>query len=345
MECAKTSGRVRTVLRESEETSSAALSSSSDVDGSSIRKRMRSTSLVLSASVHPEEDTSSYTASAEDSNSEAYASAAAEGVDPEFEFEAAAAPIAIAISIEQLPDVILSKILECLGLKASAATRFVCRRWRDAADAVFWHQLDLKLYAESADELAGLLIGAQDLDWSQLDDAARAEIIWQRAGRGHRIRVAAGASLRLEVTPVDIEDIEVDGLEVWQSTLSLLAACAAAAGAASGTSTGHGGLGAVDVDCSCSPDSSCIADMLNAVVPPSAPVCRSLRNLSLRAVYSRFKSEDSFSLGVGPNFRRLIFPNLESLLAIGNEPCFYACRADAEALARCLPNLKRVCSR
>eukprot|EP00741_Cyanophora_paradoxa_P016527 tig00020927_g15958.t1 len=246
--------------------------------------------------------------------------------------------------IDQLPDSILSGILERLGLQAAAAARAVCRRWRDAVEAIRWCRLDVKLQPERADELAGLLLGGQGLDWSRLDDAehARAEVTRWLATRcheddsrmgGRRIRVAPGASLRLEITPTT-----EDGYgEAWWYTLSLLTAFSAAAGAASGS--GGGGLGEVDVDCSCAPY-CCLADLLDALAPPGAAVGPSLRSLALRGGESCDPDCSFFYLGVDPVLRPLLFPNLESLSC--RALCCFPGRPDAEALARCFPRLRRL---
>eukprot|EP00741_Cyanophora_paradoxa_P012776 tig00020629_g12341.t1 len=269
---------------------------------------------------------------------------AAAAEDPEAE---AAAPT----SITQLPDAILSEILEHLGLQAAAAVRAVCRRWRDAAEAIRWRRLDVKLSSERADQLAGLLIGAQGLDWSQLDAAVRAGVAWwlmagrsrgedncnaRVGGRGQRIRVAPGASLRLEVTSATDDAYAFS--EAWRSTLFLLTACSAAAGAASGA--GAGGLGEVDVDCSWAP-SSCLTDLLDALAPPGAAACPSLRRLALRGRESRGRHpQESIPLGVDPDLRPMTFPNLENLYV--DVYCCSSRRPAAEALVRCLPNLKRL---
>eukprot|EP00741_Cyanophora_paradoxa_P012784 tig00020629_g12348.t1 len=273
--------------------------------------------------------------------------------DPE---AVAAAPT----SITQLPDAIriLSEILEHLGLQAAAAVRAVCRRWRDAAEAIRWRRLDVELFSERADQLAGLLIGAQGLDWSQLDSAARQAVTWSSAagrsngednarvgGRGQRIRVAPGASLRLEVTSATEDTTSLN--EAWRSTLSLFTACSAAAGAASG---GAGVLGEIDVDCSCAPDGG-LSDLLDALVPPGAAARPSLRRLALRGCDSRHQSLSGASilleLVVDPHLRPLVFPNLESLsveIYCGHMrmSSYSYSRLAAEALIRCFPNLKRL---
>eukprot|EP00741_Cyanophora_paradoxa_P009985 tig00000157_g9671.t1 len=249
---------------------------------------------------------------------------------------------------EQLPDVILSEILEHLGLQAAAAARAVCRRWRDAVEAIRWRRLDVKLPSGRADQLAGLAVGAQalGLDLSRLDYVARADVFWQLAapdrGRvggsrvgGRWIRVASGASLRLDVTPA-VEDA-YGCSKAWRSTLSLLTAFSATAGAASGASAG--GLGEVEVDCSCAP-SGCLAELLKALAPPGAAAYPALRRLALREGHPSDRERHSISLGVGPDFPPLVFPNLDSL------SCDICCCSPglppAEALALCLPNLKRL---
>eukprot|EP00741_Cyanophora_paradoxa_P016542 tig00020927_g15972.t1 len=266
----------------------------------------------------------------------------------ETETAAAGEPEAEPALIDQLPDDILSVIFERLSLQAAAAARAVCRRWRDVVDAIVWRRLNVKLCLERVDELAGLLLGAQGLDWSQLDDAAREEVVWWLAGRGQagdtrvggqRIRVAPGASLRLQLEVTAATD--EDDSEVWQSTLFLLTAFSAAAGAASG---GGGGLGEVDVDCSCAPG-DCFADLLGALVPRDAAICPSLRSLALRGLESCDPDSDySIRLGVDPESEfcslPLVLPNLETLSLFIR--CSSSGRPAAEALARCLPNLKRL---
>eukprot|EP00741_Cyanophora_paradoxa_P016524 tig00020927_g15955.t1 len=259
----------------------------------------------------------------------------------ETETAASGEPEAELAPIDQLPDDILSVIFERLGLQAAAAARAVCRRWRDAAAAVLWRRLDVKLSPERADELAGPLLGGQGVDWRWPDYSARAEIMWCLAARCHEgdsrtggrwIRIAPGASLSLEITPPTDDAYS----EAWRSTLSLLTAFSAAAGAASG---GGGGLGEVDVDCSCAPY-CCLADLLDALAPPGAAVCPSLRSLALRGGESCDPDCSFFYLGVDPVLRPLLFPNLESLSC--RALCCFPGRPDAQALARCLPRLRRL---
>eukprot|EP00741_Cyanophora_paradoxa_P019368 tig00021127_g18696.t1 len=258
--------------------------------------------------------------------------------------EAAAAPTSI---FDQLPDVILSYIIEWVGLQDAAAARAVCRRWRNAVDEIRWRWLDIALCPERADELAGILLGAQGLSWSRLDqlDAARSEVTRWLVARcqasdarvgGRRIRVAPGASLSLQISPATEDGFS----EAWRSTLLLLTAFSAAAGAASGA--GDGGLGEVELDCSCA-SGDCLREIFEALVAPDAAACPSLRSLTLWG--DTGEDGDYVSLGVNPCSRRLTFPNLESL-SLDILCCFPGRPAAealaAEALAQSLPRLKRL---
>eukprot|EP00741_Cyanophora_paradoxa_P025304 tig00000361_g24423.t1 len=306
--------------------------------GSATRKRRRSrTDVEASASAHSDTETIA----------ERDAGAAAGDGEDAAAPASIQQPAASQPSIQQLPDDILTYIFKCLDLQAAAVARAVCRRWRVEAEAILWHRLDIELSPERADRLAGFLIGAQGLDWSQLDAARRASLIWlslaldlgrgpaaagdSRAG-GPWIRVAPGASLSLEVTPAT-EDYRS---EAWRSTLFLLTAFSAAAGAAG--SADAGGLGEVDVDCSYGPD-TCLAGILHALAPPGAVVCPSLRSLALRGALSGDPDCARVDLGLDPALRPLVFPNLSSLAC--KILCCYPGRLDSEALARSLPNLKR----
>eukprot|EP00741_Cyanophora_paradoxa_P025286 tig00000361_g24405.t1 len=298
------------------DTAAGTVFAASSSDGSATRKRRRTDD-----SAHPDTETVA----------EGDAGAAAGDAEDAAAPASIQQPAASQPSIQQLPDDILTYIFKRLDLPAAAVARAVCRRWRVEAEAILWRRLDIKLSPERADRLAGFLIGAQGLDWSELDVAERASLIWQSLAPGRWIRMAPDASLSLEVEPAT-EDYRS---EAWRSTLSLLTAFSAAAGAAGGA----GGLGEVDVECSCASD-TCLADILDALAPPGAAVCPSLRSLALRGKSSGDPDCTVLCLGLDPVLRPLVFPNLSSLAC--NILCCYPGRHDSEALARSLPNLKRL---
>eukprot|EP00741_Cyanophora_paradoxa_P024737 tig00000293_g23881.t1 len=164
--------------------------------------------------------------------------------------------------IDRLPEELISRILESLGLEAAAKARLVCRRWRDAAEAILWRRLEVvgrrpSSKIDVADRIAKLLVGA---------------------GEGRRwIRLAPGASLNTRLLLKAKGD--GDAFSGSPSLESLISACTMASG----------GLGGLDVrlrECM-----QCVPIVLHSFDPPAAPAaavpaaCRALRRLSIRNTY------------------------------------------------------------
>eukprot|EP00741_Cyanophora_paradoxa_P009817 tig00000147_g9510.t1 len=229
--------------------------------------------------------------------------------------------------IEQLPDAVLSQVLERVGLHGAALARAVCRRWRDAAEAVSWARLEVDVRsgsAEHADVLALLLVGAPAPACGGAPSLRR----W--------IRVAPGASLRLRVAAVSTCGLHAATL--WSSGVALLAACAAAASG--------GGLGEVEVEFRrrASPR-ACLADLLAALAPlgavgPDGAGRGALRRLALRSEGLR-KDFGYDAFPPAPELERLLRP-LAALERLVLPVCSAADRPAAAALARSLPRLREL---
>eukprot|EP00741_Cyanophora_paradoxa_P010118 tig00020510_g9795.t1 len=199
---------------------------------------------------------------------------------------------------------VIADILERLGLRGAAIARAVSRRWRAAAGAVLWRRLDVV-----ADERASAAVGR---------------------GRGPRPAVDPRRPRRVAAR---------GGGGDWRATLSLVSAVAAASGGGGG-----GGLGEADVAC---PSSSAagagaganLGDLLCALAPPGAAARPALRSLALRRGGGDYEDHE-VALGIGQLPRPVLFPNLESLSL--DVLCRPADRPAADALALCLPRLKRL---
>eukprot|EP00741_Cyanophora_paradoxa_P017529 tig00020996_g16933.t1 len=238
---------------------------------------------------------------------------------------AAGAP---ASPFDLLPDAVLSLILERLGLRVAAAARAVCRRWRDAVEAVHWRRIELVVRgrAARAKALAGLLVGAED---PEVDPAAAAAA----GGGGARrwIRVAAGGSLRLDAEYLEeAEEAELEELQLadergpHMTALSLVRACAAASG---------GGLGGLELALS-----PCPLVQLDLLTQRARPACPALHSLALRTEFPSDFCADCLQPSTLPWLLRP-FPRLTSLAL----PECCALDEDAvAALARSRPRLKRL---
>eukprot|EP00741_Cyanophora_paradoxa_P001506 tig00000492_g1458.t1 len=227
-----------------------------------------------------------------------------------------AAPGEAASPFRHLPDGVLSQIFELLGLRTVAVARLMCRRWRNVAETFEWRNLELAVESvEQLDQIA-----------SQIASGG------QECGGRRWIRLAPGASLRLEVDRRAGVLRASDGQKSpWEAALALASACAAASG----------GLGEVDLTCDSSgPSRSCFGGLLGALAPPGGAACAALRSVSIQA-RGLFSSYDCKGLPAPAEFEPLLrpFPNLEGLSL---PVCCTADRASAAALAQSLPRLKRL---
>eukprot|EP00741_Cyanophora_paradoxa_P003156 tig00000681_g3065.t1 len=192
----------------------------------------------------------------------------------------------------------------------------MCRRWRNVAETFEWRNLELAVESvEQLDQIA-----------SQIASGG------QECGGRRWIRLAPGASLRLEVDRRAGVLRASDGQKSpWEAALALASACAAASG----------GLGEVDLTCDSSgPSRSCFGGLLGALAPPGGAACAALRSVSIQA-RGLFSSYDCKGLPAPAEFEPLLrpFPNLEGLSL---PVCCTADRASAAALAQSLPRLKRL---
>eukprot|EP00741_Cyanophora_paradoxa_P001504 tig00000492_g1456.t1 len=165
-----------------------------------------------------------------------------------------AAPGEAASPFRHLPDGVLSQIFELLGLRTVAVARLMCRRWRNVAETFEWRNLELAVESvEQLDQIA-----------SQIASGG------QECGGRRWIRLAPGASLRLEVDRRAGVLRASDGQKSpWEAALALASACAAASG----------GLGEVDLTCDSSgPSRSCFGGLLGALAPPGGAACAALRS-------------------------------------------------------------------
>eukprot|EP00741_Cyanophora_paradoxa_P009132 tig00000145_g8844.t1 len=226
---------------------------------------------------------------------------------------------------DALPDGVLSLVLERLGLQSAAAARAVCKRWRQAAEAVTWKRLEVVTWRpERADHLAALLSMSSS---SEDDDAG--------AGTARRwIRVAHSARLHAEITGSHVSRGAANQRSPWDAALALAFACTAASG----------GLGDVDLKCARSMAAhSCVGDVLEALAVGQAKRARppapggALRGLALRDACGACCRGLPPAAELDDCLRP--FSGLESLVLP------VCCAVDAEgasALARCLPRLRKL---